>query len=217
MKESGLIIIITIWLFSNQAFSQVTQLELASGLDKTDFTYYSIKPISKTETFSVSTLAFFQKYHHQEDTPFDELGVQANAFWNISKSVAIGPSLYHNSVAGFSERLSLQFSTQSERLILTAIPSIANMELTDYINGELFIQAQFSQPIDEQWSLLVSSLMLTHWDKFSEHARSFQQLRVGLSVKATQFGIAADFDQYGPEPVTKTSFGLFARRILINN
>ena len=194
MKKINLLFTITIWFFGSKASAQITQMEMVSGITKTDFTYYAIKPLDNKKAFSVSTLTFFQKYHNQEDTAFDELGVQINGFSNICKSIAIGPSLYHNSVAGFSERLSIQFSTNSDRFIITVIPSVAHMELTDNINGELFMQIQFIQPIKEQWNFAISSLILTHWDKFSKHARSFQQVRIGLLYNSNQFGFAADFD-----------------------
>lgn len=53
------------------------------------------------------------------------------------------------------------------------------------------------------------------WNTFSIHDRSFQQLRAGFSYNTTQFGIATDFDQYGENPITKTSMGLFIRKIYL--
>lgn len=216
MKKTNAILILFLVIFSLRLRAQITQLELASGIAKTDFTSFSIRPINDAKTFSVSTLAFFQKYHKKENIIFDELGVQTTAFWNFSKSISIGPSLYYNSVAGFSERISLLFSTKTRSFSLAAIPSIAHLELTNFINGELFIQMQFTQLLKKQWNLLLSIQTLTHWDKFSIHARSFQQVRTGLSYKATQFGLAIDFDQYGKKTITETSVGLFVRKIFIN-
>ncbi|TYP74417.1 hypothetical protein BD809_104237 [Aquimarina intermedia] len=208
---------LSLLIFSQKAIAQITQLELASGIAKTDFTYFSIRPIDDNKIFSISTLAFFQKYHEKENIIFDELGVQTTAFWNFSKHISIGPSLYHNSVAGFSERISLLFSTKAKRFSFTTIPSIAHLELTNFINGELFVQLQYMQPLKKQWSLLFSAQILTHWDKFSTHARSFQQVRTGLSYKTTQFGLAADFDQYGKTPIKKISVGLFVKKTFLHN
>ena len=213
MKKISAFLILSFLIFSQKVIAQITQLEFASGIAKTDFTYFSIRPIDSNKTFSISTLAFFQKFHEEENIIFDELGVQATAFWNFSKSISIGPSLYHNSPAGFSERISLLFSTKTRRISLTAITSIAHLELTNFINGELFVQFQYLQPLKKQWNLLLNAQILTHWDKFSTHARSFQQVRTGLSYKTTQFGLAADFDQYGKTPITQISIGLFVKKI----
>ncbi|MBC3757467.1 hypothetical protein H7U19_03555 [Hyunsoonleella sp. SJ7] len=216
MKKTNAVLMLFLLIFSQKICAQIAQIEFASGIAKTDFTSFSIRPIDDKRTFSIATLAFFQKYHEKENEVFDELGVQTTALWNFSKSIAIGPSLYYNSVAGFSERISVFFSTKTKRFSIAAIPSIAHMELTNFINGELFLQMQFTQPLKNDWNALLSALALTHWDKFSIHARSFQQVRTGLSFKSTQFGLAVDFDQYGKIPITKTSIALFVRKLFIN-
>ncbi len=197
--------------------AQITQLELASGLKKTDFTSFSLRPLTKNDKFSVGTLAFFQKYHQQEDQIFDETGVHSTLYWNINSAISVGPGLYFNSVAGFSERLSILYSIQSSHFVLTAIPTVSHANETGSINGELFFQMQVTRPLKEEWKLLLSAQMLTTWDKFSNHARSFQQLRAGFDKQATQFGLAIDFDQYGHSPITRTSLGVFVRKIFLNN
>ncbi len=217
MKKTNILLIIIFLVFNQKIKSQITQLELASGISKTDFSYFSIKPLNKKETFSISTLAFFQKYHGKEHLIFDEIGVQTTVFWNINKFLSVGPSLYYNSVAGFSERISLLVSIKKEKFTLSVIPSIAHLELTNFINGELFLQLQFVQPIKKHWKFLLSAQVLSHWDKFSKHSRSFQQIRTGCSYKKNQFGLFVDFDQYGQNPISKTSVGLFFRKIFINN
>ncbi|MCK8520423.1 hypothetical protein M0D21_02525 [Aquimarina sp. D1M17] len=201
---------------SQKVVAQMTQLELASGIAKTDFSSFSMLSLNGKKTFSISTLAFFQKYHEEENVIFDELGVQTTAFWNFSKFASIGPSLYYNSISGFSERISLLFSTKTKRFFFAAISSAAHMEATNFINGELFVQIQYTQPLNKQWNVLLSALLLSHWDQFSTHSRSFQQLRTGVSYKTTQFGFAIDFDQYGKSPNTKTSIGFFIRKTFKN-
>ena len=197
--------------------AQITQLELASGLKKTDFTSFSLRELSPNAKFSVGTLAFFQKYHQEESLMFDEAGVHSTIYWNINQAISIGPGLYYNSVAGFSQRLSILYAIKSQHFVLTAIPTIAHVEQTGLINGELFLQMQLTLPIKEDWQILLSAQTLTNWEKLSYHARSFQQLRFGVDKQATQFGLAIDFDQYGDSPVNRTSLGVFVRKIFLNN
>ena len=197
--------------------AQITQLELASGPKKTDFTSFSLRPLAQNVPFSIGTLAFFQKFHQQENYVFDEAGVHSTIYWNINKAISIGPGLYYNSIVGFSERLSILYAIRSPHFVLTAIPTIAHSEATGHINGEVFLQMQYTRPLKGDWKLLLSAQMLTYWDKFSHHSRSFQQLRAGFDKQATQFGLAIDFDQYGSAPVTRTSVGVFVRKIFLNN
>ncbi|MEP3390506.1 MAG: hypothetical protein ABJO02_20100 [Reichenbachiella sp.] len=199
------------------SIAQMAQLELASGLNKTDFTSFSLRPLTSAAKFSIGTLAFFQKYHQPKSIMFDEAGVQSTIYWNINKTISIGPGLYYNSVAGFSQRLSMLYAFQSPHFVLTAIPTIAHADDTGFINGEVFLVIQFTRPLENNWKLLFSAQMLTSWDKFSHHTRSFQQLRAGFDIQTTQFGLALDFDQYGDTPMTRTSLGVFVRKIFLNN
>ncbi len=211
------IIIITSFLtigFANYLQAQFTQIELFSGFDKTDFTSYSSYTINQKKTLSINTLAFFQKFNHKENQVFDEAGVQPTVFWNINENISIGPSLYYNSFAGYSERLSAKFTLKSSRVLLVIIPTIAHSNQKNASYAEAFAQFQFNMPINDNVSIWLNGQFLTVWDEFKTHSRSFQQLRVGVSFKGHQLGIGLDFDQYGPNPIEKSSFGLYYRKTL---
>ncbi|WP_121666185.1 hypothetical protein [Mesonia aquimarina] len=211
------IIIISSFLiigFTSYLQAQFTQLELFSGFDKTDFTSYSSYFINKSKTLSVNTLAFFQKFENEETQGFDETGIQPTLFWSLNKHIAIGPSLYYNSFAGYSERLSAKFTLENSRIVLVIISTIAHSEQKDGSYAEVFAQFQYNLPINNNISLWLNGQFLTVWDKFKTHSRSFQQLRLGTSFNGHQLGIGLDFDQYGPNPIGKSSFGLYYRKIL---
>lgn len=42
--------------------------------------------------------------------------------------------------------------------------------------------------------------------------KSYQWFRLGLEIKGLQFGLAANMDEYGPNPSIETNFGLFIRK-----
>jgi len=211
------IILITSFLtigFANYLQAQFTQVELFSGFDKTDFTLYSSYTINKSKTLSINTLAFFQKFRDEENQVFDEAGVQPTVFWNINENISIGPSLYYNSFSGYSERLSAKFTVKNSRVLFVIIPTVAHSEQKDASYAETFAQFQFDIPINHKAFLWLNGQFLTVWDEFKTHSRSFQQLRAGVSFNGHQFGIGLDFDQYGPNPIKESSFGLYYRKTL---
>ena len=213
MKRKSILFTMILGVFFYQKMiAQITQIELMSGIPKTDFTYFSVKMLDNKGHFSISNLAFFQKYHKDENSVFDEVGVQSTLFWNFTKHLSIGPSLYFNSVSGFTERISLLSKIRGKTLNISIISSLVHAEDTKTINGEVLVQLQFQQRINAQWGFVLNGLLLSNWDRFSRHTRSFQQLRTGLVYRQTQFGIAVDLDQYGPKPISKTSFGLFLKK-----
>ena len=212
MKKIRLISVAFIIGFASTLQAQFTQIELFSGFKKTDFTLFSSYSINNKNTLNITTLAFFQKFNDKENQIFDEVGVQPTLFWNLSKNIALGPSLYYNSFGGFSERLSAKFSLKNARALLVVIPTLAYSEKKDASLAEVFAQFQLNTPLSEKMSLWFNGQFLTVWDKFKTHSRSFQQLRLGLSYRRHQFGLGLDFDQYEPKPIQKSSFGLYYRK-----
>ncbi|MCK0107909.1 hypothetical protein MWU58_01255 [Flavobacteriaceae bacterium S0825] len=211
------IIIITSFLtigFANYLQAQFTQVELFSGYNKTDFTLYSSYAINESKTLNINTLAFFQKFNDKEYEDFDEVGIQPTLFWSINKNITIGPSLYYNSVAGYSERLSAKITLKNSRIVFVIIPTIAHSEQTNHSYAEAFAQFQFNKPINDKISFWFNCQFLTVWDDFKTHSRSFQQLRAGVSYKGHQLGIGLDFDQYGQTHLEQSSFGVYYRKTL---
>ncbi|WP_276390308.1 hypothetical protein [Eudoraea chungangensis] len=214
MKKVELIQIIVTIAFVSTLQGQFTQIELFSGFEKTDFNLLSSYSINQSNTLSVTTLAFFQKFRESENRIFDEVGVQPTLFLTVSKNIALGPSLYYNSFGGFSERISAKFTFKNTKTLLVVIPTVAHSEKKDASLGEIFAQFQFHKPLSDKISLWCNGQFLTVWDKFKTHSRSFQQIRLGLSFKGHQLGLGLDFDQYGPKPIKKSSFGLYYRKTL---
>ena len=128
MKKFTIIIFLLIVGSSHSLRAQITQVELFSGYDKTDFTIFSSYPINKGKTLSLNTLAFFQKFK-KENKEFDEVGVQPTLFWNITNNIALGPSIYYNSFAGYSNRLSAKYTFKNSRLLFVLMPTVAQSKL----------------------------------------------------------------------------------------
>ena len=210
------VVIISVFILgvANNLNAQFTQVELFSGLDKTDFTLYSSYPINEKNTLSIATLAFFQKFNKEANKGFDEAGVQPTLFWNINKSVAVGPSIYYNSFAGYAERLSARLILKNSRALFVIIPTVGHSEQKKAGYAEAFVQFQFNSPVNDKVSLWLNGQFLTIWDKFKTHSRSFQQLRAGVSFNGHQLGIGVDLDQYGPDPIEKSSLGMYYRKTL---
>lgn len=214
MKKNIIIISLLLIGCAQNVQAQFTQLELFSGLNKTDFTLLSSYAFNESETLGVNTLAFFQKFTNKENQNFDEIGLQPTIYWNINKHLAIGSSLYYNSVAGYSQRFSAKYTLKKSRGLFVFIPTVANSEQKSAGYGEAFAQFQFYIPIDGSISFCLNGQFLTVWDRFKTHSRSFQQLRLGVSLNGHQIGVGLDLDQYGTQPINKSSFGFYYRKTL---
>jgi len=212
-KKSSLLFLFTLFIFSKSLTAQVTQFELTTGFYKSDFSSLTIKSLGDKNKFSISTNAFFQKFYREQDFLFDETGVQTSVYWNLTKNLGVGPSLYFNSVSGFSEKFSFLILIGGNHLVFAANPTIFHTENDGNINGGLFLQLQYMKNIKREWNFWVNTQLLTEWKRFSTHSRSFQQVRIGFVHKNNQFGAAADFDAYGDPQIWKKSMGIFVRKV----
>ena len=149
MKKIGIIIVVVTVGFVSTLQGQFVQLELFSGVNKTDFTLFSNYSITDSNVLRITTLAFFQKFRDRENQIFDEVGVQPTLFWNVRKNIALGSSLYYNSFGGFSERLSVQLAFKNSSALLVVIPTVAYAENKDAILAEAFAQFQLHTPLSD--------------------------------------------------------------------
>ncbi len=214
MKNTAPALVLIILGIAINLQAQFTQVELFKGLDKTSFNLLSSQHLNEAKSLSLTTLGFFENYGSNENRNFDEAGIQPTLFWNFSKRFSIGPSLYYNSIGGFSQRISTRYTSKGERLLLVIIPTVGYAQQKEQIYIETFAQFQFNVPLKESISFWVNGQFLHVWDEFRTHSRSFQQLRAGISLSGHQVGVGLDMDRYGPEALSRNAIGMYYRRML---
>jgi hypothetical protein len=70
---------------------------------------------------------------------------------------------------------------------------------------------QFKPQINERMKLYTRIQALNLFDS-GGNIKSYQWMRLGVELKGIQFGLAANLDEYGPNPEVDFSFGLFIRK-----
>jgi len=197
-------------------YTQITQIEVASGFNKSGITHFSSLQASSKLGININTLAFFQKYHRTEDTFLNESGLQLSILKKLTQNFFIGPTLYYNSFAGMMENVTLSYVKSNANYTLIVAPSIGYSNKQKSMLGEVYFQGEYRVPLVNEWHLVSYLQMLTNWIKIKTHDRSFQKIRVGVSKNNWQFGAAADFDYYGPSSIKKRTLGFFLRKVIIN-
>lgn len=206
------------------SFSQLNQVEASSGFHKSGISHFSILPASDKLGLSINTLAFFQKYHRQQDVYLDEAGFKFMLLKKITPTLSIGPELYYNSFAGMMEKLIINYAKMGQNYHVIIVPSVGYSNKETAVISELYFDLQYKKPLGPSWQLLAYVQSLNNWIKLQSveitqtHNRSFQKIRVGLSKDAKgEFGLALDFDQYGPDPIYTFTPGIFLRKVIIHN
>lgn len=205
-------------------YSQLNQIEATSGLHKSAVSHFSSLPAGLKSGAHINTLAFFQKYHRQQDYFLDEAGLQLTVLKQITPLLSAGPAIYYNSFAGMMEKFSLSYLQAGANYNIVITPSVGFSNKENSLISEIYFQIQYSKHLSDKWHLFTSFQGLSNWirlkseTEFQSHGRSFQYLRIGLAEDHDwQFGLAIDFDQYGPDPIQKTTPGIFLRKVIIHN
>ena len=211
MKNTALTLVLLTFGIAINLHGQFTQVDFFKSLDKTTFNLLSSHNINDSKSLNLTTLGFFEKYRSNENRDFNEVGIQPTLFWNFSKKISIGPSIYYNSIAGFAQRISVKYVAKNDRLFIVLIPTIGHYQQEGQIYAETFAQFQFNIPLKASISFWVNGQFLNVWDAFKTHSRSYQQLRTGISFKGHQIGLGLDFGRYGPQAFRTKATGIYYR------
>jgi hypothetical protein len=117
-----------------------------------------------------------------------------------------GGVVYSN--GGFNPTAGLQYVYGGRKLFFLCAPRINIKSNPSY---DLMTILQFKPEINDRLKLYTRFELLHLFDS-GGNIKSYQWIRLGLEVKGIQFGLAADFDEYGPDPSAKSNFGVFIRK-----
>jgi len=109
---------------------------------------------------------------------------------------------------GFKPTLGMQYLVTGKKLFILIAPRV-NIESDPAY--DFFEIVQFKPALSEKIKLYTRLQLLNLFDS-GGNIKSYQWLRMGLEVKEIQFGLAFNFDEFGPNPKVQYNAGLFIRR-----
>lgn len=201
-------------LIAMGASAQFIQQDVIAGTKKYSLNQVLVQPIDNQGRFEFSGFAYFNRYYNDQLQHLDEVGVQGVVFWKFAEGLGIGPGLYYNSPVGIMKKLALEYFYADEGFSFFITPSIYHID--NRVESDVFMQVEYVKPFNDNWSLAVQLQSLSVFRKLQDYTRGYQYLRVGPRIKGTfEFGLSADFDQYGPAGVRETtaSYGVYLRKI----
>lgn len=139
----------------------------------------------------------------------NEIMSQSYFTYTLSKRWASGMGSIFTPVNRVRPSAFVQYFNKWKSTSLMFFPRIdiwsdPNLELMGFIE----YQGDVSRPMN----LYARFQFMSVWNR-NGHARSAQYARLGMDTAGLQFGLAANFDQYGPMATHYNNFGLFVRRV----
>ena len=163
----------------------------------------SFSASSKFGFFHLNTLT--AEYNDKRES---DLTLQDLLFFEPLEGFRITGGAFYASQPGFSPTAGMQFIHAGKRWFILLAPRV-NIERDP--SYTVFSILRYEAAITER-ATLYTSLQALNIFGAEGHIKSYQWTRIGLGIGGTQFGLAANFDEFGLDPQVAFSAGVFVRR-----
>jgi len=172
---------------------------------------YGAVNLSFSRNFSqTSRLGFF----HMNTVQFDYKDENKNSFIlqdliyvETFKNLRVAGGVAY-AKGGFNPTAGLQYVYSGKKLLFLCAPRVNIESEPSY---DIMTVFQYKPEINDRLKLFARVQLLKVFDS-GGNIRSYQWMRLGLEAKGIQFGLAANLDEYGPDPSIESNFGLFIRK-----
>jgi hypothetical protein len=157
---------------------------------------------SKFGFFHMNTVQFDYK-----DDAKNSFILQDLAYYEIIKNLRVTGGVAY-SKGGFDPTAGFQYVYSGKKFLFLFAPRV-NIESDP--SYDMMTILQYKPQINDNLKLFTRVQMLNLFSS-EGNIRSYQWMRVGLETKGIQFGLAANLDEYGPNPSVESNFGVFLRK-----
>ncbi len=185
-----------------------TPVEMMQGHKK----FYSLlvvnRPLELESSWDFFNVTTFSANNHNE--------VSRNEFFSTSlisypvyHNVRVASGVNLNSVVGLNYFSGFQYSRMNGHWLIVLVPGIYFKDKSSF---EALALMEFTPPISKRLKLYTRihalyNAGLADW----HHNRSYNYLRLGLTVGSISFGVGLNADWYGPFRLLEKNYGIFIR------
>lgn len=162
-------------------------------------------PFKNYKRLGLSHASSLHSFYDQKQK--NELMSQTYLSYGLSKNFKIAAGTFYASKPGISASLALQSSFQLQYLHALIVPRIDLKQGGSY---EVMMLVDYDMPISEKLILHIRTQLMSNYTQ-SVHNRSYQNLRIGLKLKQSAFGLALNADERGAEKQQQFNWGVFFR------
>jgi hypothetical protein len=194
----------------NKPMSPPIPVELFFGHNQLNFQMIVKKKFTPESKFDLLAISVFSENWDQSKRIGNSVVIPFQFNYNLGKKgFAIAAGGEANSVIGFNPSVGMEHSFANRKVLAI---TVLNYLLNESQDLKLFGLYEFKPSINETWSWYSRvQVVYDHGFNDNSHNRSFLYLRAGVKKGPLGFGLGANWDQYGPNRITKDNFGVFTR------
>lgn len=161
-----------------------------------------MQSVPRLGVFSVTNLVA-----EWDSSPMTDVMTQSSLTYLLFKGLDLAAGFHYTPVTGIRPSAGVMYSFGTPEFLFVANPRI---DLRRDAAAELMMLSEYKPRLNGEWALYTRlqglyGLMVDN----TSHARSYIQLRAGLTYKDITFGLGANFDWYGPLQQYEQNIGGF--------
>jgi hypothetical protein len=183
-------------------------VEFDAGNNRFGLQFLVIKHFPNSTHFNILALTSFASDYKNNLSNLDFIS-NTQVSYEIWKGfgLAIGTSV--NAKSGFVSVAAIEYVFANKQVLFVITP---NIHISDSYNLEGLTVLEYKPALSKTTNLYSRfQALYNHNTKGDFHERSYIQLKLGLGIESYQFGLASNFDFYGPNKILKDNYGVFVR------
>jgi hypothetical protein len=203
-----LIIGIAVKINAQELLQKPIPIELVLGNNRVGLQTIINKNLPESKRFSFFSVTNFESDYSQQANSLDFINNSQISF-EIYKGIGVSAGTNINKITGLSPTLGFQYDFANQKWLFVVTPTLI---FTTGNTASLFTLLEYKPKLTEHLKLYSRIQGLyNHNIKLSLHETSYLQLRLGIEYEKYQFGLASNFDYFGPVHFFKDNYGIFIR------
>lgn len=193
------------------ATAQPFTAEALAGNDYLFYQHYLAKKFTAQSRFGVMHIANIITRYEQDPKRGgkpNELMNQAYLTTKITQRLTLLTGMFYNNVTGIRAAIGMQYALPFKNGLWVLVP---RADLQHHGSAEMMSMLEFQPLLAKKVKLYTRLQVMTNYGPW-QHNRSYQRIRLGVTIKHTQLGLGLNIDEYGKAPETRFNTGIFVRK-----
>lgn len=209
----GIVIIsaICMLLTSGKLSAQPMNMEGMPG-NKYFFYQHSLsRQLGEKSRFNVKHIAsVIARYNTNAESggKANEIMNQAYLGFRLFKNLSFHAGGFYTDATNLRASAAIQFNLQRKDLLVVIIPRTDIMKQGAF---DIFTLLEYKPVVADQVKLYLRIQTMSNFGP-DHHNRGYQQFRLGLNAKSTQFGLGLNLDEYGEKLKMYSNWGIFIKK-----
>jgi hypothetical protein len=186
------------------AFSQPVPVEAMAGGNNYWYQHSVYRQFPAGSRFGFFHVSSLQVFYNGDRA--NQVMSQSYLTYRLTAGAKLALGSFYATGPGFSPSLAVQFTKKTDDWLLLIVPRV---DLTRNATCEAMVMAEYTPMLSKKVGIYSRVQLMSNYGTC--HNRSYQHLRIGLSVNRIRFGGALNLDEYAREKQIRANVGVFIK------